>query len=75
MKLVSATVDYMKVFPIINTDRMKINDDVNAKHLFKKEYVIKDLIEILTLVSVNAINNLILGNIYIIKTASIENVS
>ena len=75
MKLVSATVDYMKVFAIINTDRMKINDDVNAKHLFKKEYVIKDLIEILTLVSVNAINNLILGNIYIIKTASIENVS
>ena len=73
MKLVSTIVDYMQVFAIINKDRMKINDDMNVKNLFKKEYVIKGLIETLTIVSVNAINHVILGNIYIIKTASIEN--
>ena len=72
MKLESAPVDYMQVFAIINKDGMKINDDVNVKNLFAKEYVIKDLIEILTTVSVNAVNHVILGNNYIIKTVSVE---
>ena len=72
MKLESAPVDYMQVFAIINKNGMKINDDVNVKNLFAKEYVIKDLIEILTTVSVNAVNHVILGNNYIIKTVSVE---
>ena len=72
MKLESAIVDYMQVFAIINKDGMKINDDVNVKNLFTKEYVIKNLIEILKTVSVNAVHHVILGNIYIIKTVSVE---
>ena len=43
MKLVSANVDQMQVFRIINKDGMKVNADVNAKNQLTKEYVIKKL--------------------------------
>ena len=53
----------MKVFVIINKDRMKINADVNAKNWLAKEYMIKDLIEILAIVNVDVINPVMLENI------------
>ena len=43
MKLVSANVDQMQVFRIMNKDGMKVNADVNAKNWLTKEYVIKKL--------------------------------
>ena len=49
------------MFLIINKDEMKINEDVNAKNLLTKEYVIKNLIRILAIVNVNVINHVILG--------------
>ena len=51
---------------------MKINADVNAKNWLKKEYVTKDLIGIIAIVNVNVINHVILGNIKITKTVSVE---
>ena len=72
MKLVNVNVDQIQVFVIINKDRMKINADVNAKNWLKKEYAIKDLIGILVIVNVNVINHVMLENIQIIKTVSVE---
>ena len=62
----------MQVFVIINKDQMKINADMNAKNWLKKEYVTKDLIGIIAIVNVNVINHVILGNIKITKTVSVE---
>ena len=62
----------MQVFVIINKDQMKINADMNAKNWLKKEYLTKDLIGIIAIVNVNVINHVILGNIKITKTVSVE---
>ena len=62
----------MQVFVIINKDRMKINADVNAKNWLTNEYATKDLIGILVIVNVNAINHVMLENVQIIKTVSVE---
>ena len=43
IKLVSAYVDQIKLFVIVNRDGMKINVDVNAKNQLIKVYVIKDV--------------------------------
>ena len=48
----------MQVFVIIKKDGMKINADVNVKNWLTKEYVIKDLFGILTVVNVNVINHM-----------------
>ena len=53
----------MQVFVIVNKDETKINADVNAKNWLTKEYVIKDLTEILAIVNVNEINRVMLENI------------
>ena len=57
MKILSANVDYMQVFVIINKDEIKINADVNVKNWLTKEYVIKDLFRIQAIVNVNVINH------------------
>ena len=62
----------MQVLVIINKDGIKINADGNAKNWLTKEYVIKDLNKILAIVNVNVINNAMLKNILMIKTASVE---
>ena len=48
----------MQVFVIIKKDGMKINSDVNVKNWLTKEYVVKDLHGILTVVNVNVINHM-----------------
>ena len=62
----------MQVFPIINKDRIMINVDVNAKNWLTKEYVIKDLFGIQVIMNVNAINHVMLENIYIRKIVSVR---
>ena len=62
----------MQVFVTINKDRMKINADLNAKNWLRNKYGTKDLIGILVIVNVNAINHVMLENIQIIKTVSVE---
>ena len=72
MKLVNENVAQMQAFVIINKDGMKINAYVNAKNGLTKEYMIRDLFGILAIVNVNVINDVILENIQIIKTATVE---
>ena len=50
----------MQVFVIINNVGMKINADVNVKNWLTNVYAIKDLFEILVIVSMNVINVVIL---------------
>ena len=50
------------MFVIISNVGIKINADVNAKNQLIKEYVIKDLIGILVIVSVNVIKHVMLVN-------------
>ena len=59
----------MQVFVIMNK-----NADVNVKNELTKECVIMDLFGILVIVSVNAINHVMLENIQIIKILSAEKV-
>ena len=63
VKRVSVNVDSNIVFVIISNIGMKINAGVNAKNWFMKAYAIKDLFEILVIVSVNVINAVILVSI------------
>ena len=56
MKGLSVNVDLIVVFIITNNVGMMINADVNAKNSLIKVYGIKDLFEILVIVSVNVIN-------------------
>ena len=63
MKLESANVDLMQVFVIINKDGIKINADVNAKNWLTKEYVIRNLIQILAIVNGNVTNSVAFENI------------
>ena len=72
MKLVSAYVDQIKLFVIVNKDGMKINVDVNAKNKLIKVYVIKDMFGIQVIMSVNVINHEILLNIQIIQIVNVE---
>ena len=72
MKLVSENIDQNRVFVIINKDGMKISGDVNAKNCLKKEYMIKDLLEIKVIENLNVINHVMLQNIYFIKTVRVE---
>ena len=51
---------------------MKINAGANAKNSLTEEYVIKDLFGIQIIVNVNMINHVMLKNIQIIKTVSVE---
>ena len=51
---------------------MKINAGANAKNSLTEEYVIKDLFGIQITVNVNMINHVMLKNIQIIKTVSVE---
>ena len=44
-------------------DGMKIDPDVNAKNWLTKEYVMKDLIGMLSIVNLNVINHVLLENI------------
>ena len=49
-----------------------INADVNAKKQLTKEYAIKDLFGIGVIGNVSVMNHVILENIQIIKTVSVE---
>ena len=51
---------------------MKISAGANAKNSLTEEYVIKDLFGIQIIVNVNMINHVMLKNIQIIKTVSVE---
>ena len=53
----------MQVFVIVNNIGTMINVDVNAKNSLTKVYVIKDLFEILAIVTVNLINHVMLVSI------------
>ena len=72
MNHVSIYVDQIKLFVIVNNDRIKINVDVNVKNQLIKECVIKDLFGIRIIVNVNVINLVILVDIQIIQIADIE---
>ena len=63
MKCVSLNADLIVVFVIINNAGMMINAGVNAKNLLIKVYALKDLIGTLVIVSVSAINPVILVSI------------
>ena len=63
MKCVSLNADLTVVFVIINNAGMMINAGVNAKNLLIKVYALKDLIGTLVIVSVSAINPVILVSI------------
>ena len=72
MKLVSANVELMQVFVIINKDGMRINADVNAKNRITMEYVIKDLFGLLATANVNVRNHVMLENTQIMKILNVE---
>ena len=67
MKCVSVNVDLTVVFVIINNVGMMINAGVNAKKRLIKAYAIKDLFGVLTIVSANVINPVILVSIQTIS--------
>ena len=67
MKLVNVSVGLGLMFVIINSVRIKINADKNAKN-----YLIKDLFGTLVIVSVNVIKRVILVNISTMKIVSAE---
>ena len=71
MKYVSVNVDETAVLAIINNARMMINAGVNANDDLIKEYVKKDLLGILVIVSVNVINHVMSISIQTIKTVSV----
>ena len=68
IKRVNVNVDQMQVFVIVNNIGTMINVDVNAKNSLTKVYVIKDLFEILAIVTVNLINYVMLVSIQTMKT-------
>ena len=68
IKRVNVNVDQMQVFVIVNNIGTMINVDVNAKNSLTKVYVIKDLFEILAIVTVNLINHVMLVSIQTMKT-------
>ena len=72
MKNVNINADQIQAFVIINNVGMMINAGENAKNLLRKVYAIRDLFGIQVIVSVNAINHVMLENIQTMKTASVE---
>ena len=62
----------MQLFAIINSIGIKINEDVNAKNKLIKEYVIKDLFEILAIENINVIKIVILVNIQTTEIVNVE---
>ena len=68
IKRVNVNVDQMQVFVIVNNIGTMINVDVNAKNSLIKVYIIKDLFEILAIVTVNVINHVMLVIIQTMKT-------
>ena len=62
----------MPVFVTINNVEMMINVDANVKNWLIKVYVIKDIFEILVIVSANVINDVMLASIWIIKSVDLE---
>ena len=72
MKCVNVNVNLEKMFVIINDVGIKINADVNVKNQLIKECAIKDLFEILVIVSVNVKKHVILVNIQIMKIVNAE---
>ena len=68
IKRVNVNVDQMQVFVIVNNIGTMINVDVNAKNSLTKVYVIKDLFEILAIVTMNLINHVMLVSIQTMKT-------
>ena len=75
MKHLNANVDQMQVFVIIRKGGLKINADVNAKNRFTKVYATKDIFGIQLISNVNAINQVMLENIQIMKIVSAEKVN
>ena len=72
MKRVSANVNYMAAFLIINNFAMKINVGVNAKNQLIKVYVIKDQFGIQVIANANVIDHVMLDNIQTMKTVIVE---
>ena len=72
MKLVNLSVNFEKMFVVINNIGIKINVDVNAKNKLIKECVIKDLFGILVIVSVNVIKRVILVNVQTMKIVNAQ---
>ena len=72
MKLVNVSVNFEKMFVVINNIGIKINVDVNAKNKLIKECVIKDLFGILVIVSVNVIKRVILVNVQTMKIVNAQ---
>ena len=70
MKHVSANVDQMQAFVIINNFGMMLNAGLNATNRLTRVYVMKDLFGILVIVNANAINHVMLENIQIMKIVS-----
>ena len=62
----------MAVLVIINNVGMSINPGVNVKNWLIKVYVIKDVFEILVIMSANLINHVILVSNYTMKTVYVE---
>ena len=62
----------MPAFVITNNVEMMINVDANVKNWLIKVYAIKDMLGILVIVSVSAINHAMLGRISIMKTVSVD---
>ena len=72
IKLVYVNVDLMKVFVIINSVGIMINENLNEKNWLKKVDVMMDLFGILVCVNVNVINDVILMNIWIMQIVNID---
>ena len=72
IKLVYVNVDLMKVFVIINSVGIMINENLNEKNWLKKVDVMMDLFGILVCVNVNVINDIILMNIWIMQIVNID---
>ena len=53
----------MQVFVMINSARIMVNADENAKNWLSKKYMIKDLFGIQVIANVNVINHAMLENI------------
>ena len=72
MKLVYVNVDLMKVFVIINSVGIMINENLNENNWLKKVDAMMDLFGILVCVNVNVINDVILMNIWIMQIVNID---
>ena len=72
MKLVRVNVDYMQAFVMIDSVQIVVNGDVNVKNWLIKASMMMDLSGILARLSVNVINHVMLGNIWIMHISNAE---